>query len=175
LSIQSAKKLKPERNMQTSKMANEEPAGLLKSRLESLIRGSELKGQRLDNTQERFKERDKVIFSRLLDNCKKHDFARASVLANEIADFRKIYQKILDDKKILVLRVMRLRMLLENVEVLFKLYPEGATDRIEYLIREILSEPRQDLKIELNFEIEKKDSDKILKEAIGIAKAETRR
>ena len=54
----------------------------LKPRMDYAIRRIEMQIQRLDKATDRFSERDKSIFARIVDAYSKHDMARANVFAN---------------------------------------------------------------------------------------------
>jgi division protein CdvB (Snf7/Vps24/ESCRT-III family) len=57
--------------------------------LDFAVRRIELQIQRLDNASDRFSERDKSIFVRIVEAYSKHDMPRANVFANELAEIRK--------------------------------------------------------------------------------------
>src|SRR3972149_4115487 len=71
------------------------PPGPLKPRLDFAIRRIELQVQRLDNAGERFTERDKSIFIRIVEAYSKHDMQRANDFANEPSEVRKIEKMIM--------------------------------------------------------------------------------
>ena len=56
------------------------PPGPLKPRLDFAVRRIELQVQKLDQATDRFGQRDKTIFARIVDAYTKHDTARANVL-----------------------------------------------------------------------------------------------
>ena len=60
------------------------PPGPLKPRLDFAVRRIELQVQKLDQATDRFSQRDKAIFARIVDAYTKHDTARANVFANEL-------------------------------------------------------------------------------------------
>ncbi len=66
------------------------PPGPLKPRLDFAVRRIELQVQKLDQATDRFSQRDKAIFARIVDAYTKHDSARANVFANELAEVRKM-------------------------------------------------------------------------------------
>jgi division protein CdvB (Snf7/Vps24/ESCRT-III family) len=49
-----------------------------------------LQAQKLDKASDRFSERDKSIFTRIVNAYQKHDMPRANVFANELAEIRKM-------------------------------------------------------------------------------------
>ncbi len=62
----------------------------LKPRIAFAVRRLELQVQRLDQATDRFKQRDKAIFARIVDAYTKHDAPRARVFANELTEIRKV-------------------------------------------------------------------------------------
>ncbi|MGB9676384.1 MAG: hypothetical protein ACPL0C_04280, partial [Candidatus Bathyarchaeales archaeon] len=72
------------------------PPGPLKPRLDFAVRRIELQIQKLDQATERFSQRDKAIFARIVDAYTKHDTARANVFANELAEIRKMEKLIMN-------------------------------------------------------------------------------
>src|SRR3989337_3452270 len=65
------------------------PPGPLKPRLDFAVRRIELQVQKLDQATDRFGQRDKAIFARIVDAYTKHDTDRENVFANELAEVRK--------------------------------------------------------------------------------------
>jgi len=74
------------------------PPGPLKPRLDFAVRRIELQVQKLDQATDRFTQRDKAIFARIVDAYTKHDSARANVFANELAEVRKMSKLIMNAK-----------------------------------------------------------------------------
>ena len=74
------------------------PPGPLKPRLDFAVRRIELQVQKLDQATDRFSQRDKAIFARIVDAYAKHDSARANVFANELAEVRKMSKLIMNAK-----------------------------------------------------------------------------
>jgi division protein CdvB (Snf7/Vps24/ESCRT-III family) len=72
---------------------------LLKPRMQFAIRRIELQKQKLEQATERFKQRDKAIFARIVDAFTKHDQARANVFSNELAELRKMSKLIINSQK----------------------------------------------------------------------------
>ena len=64
------------------------PPGPLKPRLDRAIRRIEVQIQKLDRASERFSQRDKSIFAKIVEAYTQHDMARANILANELAVIR---------------------------------------------------------------------------------------
>ena len=71
------------------------PPGPLKPRLDMAARRIELQINKLDQASERFGQRDKSIFARIVDAYSKHDMEHAKVFANELAEIRKMEKMIM--------------------------------------------------------------------------------
>ncbi len=99
------------------------PPGPLKPRLDFAIRKIELQVQKLDQATERFGQRDKTIFARIVDAYTKHDTSRANVFANELAEIRKMEKLIINARLALEQIVLRLRTVSELGDVVSTLGP----------------------------------------------------
>lgn len=67
----------------------------LKPRIAFAIRRLELQKQKLEQAIERFTQRDKAIFARIVDAHTKHDKSRATVFSNELVEIRKMTKIII--------------------------------------------------------------------------------
>lgn len=99
------------------------PPGPLKPRLDFAVRRIELQVQKLDQATDRFGQRDKTIFARIVDAYTKHDTARANVFANELAEIRKMEKLIINARLALEQIVLRLRTVSELGDVVSTLGP----------------------------------------------------
>ena len=99
------------------------PSGPLKPRLDFAIRRIELQIQRLDQAGERFTERDKSIFVRIVEAYTKHDMPRANVFANELAEVRKMEKMIMHARLALEQIVLRLKTVSELGDIVTTLAP----------------------------------------------------
>ena len=79
--------------------------------------------QKLDQATDRFSQRDKAIFARIVDAYTKHDTARANVFANELAEVRKMERLIINARLALEQIVLRLRTVSELGDVVSTLGP----------------------------------------------------
>ncbi|MEA2090079.1 MAG: Snf7 family protein [Thermoproteota archaeon] len=164
------------------------PPGPLKPRLQMAIKRIELQVQRLDRTSERFSERDKSIFSRIVDAYSKHDMARANVFANELAEIRKMEKMIVHAR--LALEQISLRLstvselggvvttlapaigVLRGVRTgMAKIFPEAERElgSIGNLLNGIIIDAGQSTGLNINFETANADAQRILAEASTIA------
>ncbi|MGQ9680275.1 MAG: Snf7 family protein [Candidatus Bathyarchaeia archaeon] len=164
------------------------PPGPLKPRLDAAIKRIDLQVQRLDQASNRFNERDRAIFNRIVEAYSKHDSARASVLANELAEIRKMEQMIIHARLALEQITLRLRTVTELGDVAVTLLPvvgvirdiktgissispqaEKELGEIGNLLSGIVVDAGAVTGSTINFESANEDSQKILEEAAAIA------
>jgi division protein CdvB (Snf7/Vps24/ESCRT-III family) len=164
------------------------PPGPLRPRLDFAVRRIELQVQKLDQATERFSQRDKAIFARIVDSYTKHDTARANVFASELAEIRKMERLIINARLALEQIVLRLRTVSELGDVvstlgpavgvlrtvrtgLASVFPEAETElgEIGNLLSGIMIEAGQSSGMTLNFDTVNEDAQKILTEAATVA------
>src|SRR5512137_364343 len=164
------------------------PPGPLKPRLDFAVRRIELQVQKLDQANERFSQRDKAIFARIVDAYTKHDSARANVFANELAEVRKMSKLIMNAKLALEQITLRLRTVSELGDVvstlgpavgvlrtvrsgLVSVFPEAENElgEIGNMLSGIMIEAGQGSGMTLNFDTVNEDASKILTEAATVA------
>ncbi len=164
------------------------PPGPLKPRIDFAIRRIELQIQRLDKATDRFTERDKSIFARIVQAYSKHDMTRANVFANELAEIRKMEKMIMHARLALEQIVLRLRTVSELGDVVTTLAPavgvlrtvksgmasifpeaEKELGQIGTLLSGIIVDAGHSQGLTLNFEAVNEDAQKILNEAASVA------
>ncbi|MBT0158497.1 hypothetical protein G4O51_00770 [Candidatus Bathyarchaeota archaeon A05DMB-2] len=164
------------------------PPGPLKPRLDFAVRRIELQVQKLDQATDRFTQRDKAIFARIVDAYTKHDSARANVFANELAEVRKMERLIINARLALEQIVLRLRTVSELGDVvstlgpavgvlrsvragLVSVFPEAENElgEIGNMLSGIMIEAGQGSGMTLNFDTVNEDAAKILNEAATVA------
>ena len=165
------------------------PPGPLKPRLDFAVRRIELQVQKLDQATDRFSQRDKSIFARIVDAYTKHDTARANVFANELAEVRKMEKLIINARLALEQIVLRLRTVSELGDVvstlgpavgvlrsvragLTSVFPEAENElgEIGNMLSGIMIEAGQGSSgMTLNFDSVNEDASKILTEAATVA------
>jgi len=164
------------------------PPGPLKPRLDFAVRRIELQVQRLDNAADRFTERDKTIFIRIVEAYSKHDMPRANVFANELAEVRKMEKMIMHARLALEQIVLRLKTVSELGDVVSTLAPavgvlrtvrtgmssifpeaERELGQIGNLLNGIIIDAGQSTGLTINFENANEDAQKILNEAATVA------
>jgi len=164
------------------------PPGPLKPRLDFAVRGIEVQIQRLDKASDRFSERDKSIFARIVEAYSKHDMPRANVFANELAEIRKMEKMIMHARLALEQIVLRLKTVSELGDVVATLAPavsvlrsvrngmstvfpeaERELGQIGNLLSGIIIDAGQSTGLTINFENANEDAQKILNEAATVA------
>jgi division protein CdvB (Snf7/Vps24/ESCRT-III family) len=165
------------------------PPGPLKPRLDFAVRRIELQTQKLDQATDRFSQRDKAIFARIVDAYTKHDTARANVFANELSEVRKMERLIINARLALEQIVLRLRTVSELGDVvstlgpavgvlrsvkagLVSVFPEAENElgEIGNMLSGIMIEAGQGSSgMTLNFDSVNEDASKILNEAATVA------
>jgi division protein CdvB (Snf7/Vps24/ESCRT-III family) len=164
------------------------PPGPLKPRLEQAVRSIQLQMQKLDIASQRFQERDRMIFSKVVDAYSKHDLDHAKIYANELAEIRKMSKMLMHAKMALEQIVMRLSTVTELGDIVVTLAPAmGVIRNVRAGIASALPEAERELGdisttlsgilvdagqsggFSLNFESANEDAQKILGEAAVIA------
>ena len=164
------------------------PPGPLKPRLDYATKRIEMQIQRLDRATDRFSERDKSIFARIVDAYSKHDMARANVFANELAEIRKMEKMIIHARLALEQIVLRLSTVSELGDVVSTLAPavgvlrtvrngmatvfpeaERELGNIGNLLSGIIMDAGQTTGFNIDFQTANEDAQKILTEAATVA------
>ena len=100
-----------------------QPQQPLKPRLDSAIRKLELQIQKLDQANERFTQKDKSLFAKLVDAYAKHDTARANIYANELAEVRKMERLVMNARLALDQVTLRMKTITEFGDLVTTLGP----------------------------------------------------
>ena len=164
------------------------PPGPLKPRLDFAVRRIELQVQKLDQATDRFGQRDKTIFARIVDAYTKHDTARANVFANELAEIRKMERLIINARLALEQIVLRLKTVTELGDMVGALAPivgvlrtiKGSIvgvlpdagkelEQIGTMLNGIIMDAGQTTGLTLNFDTANEDARSILTEAATVA------
>jgi len=164
------------------------PSGQLKQRLNVAVRRIRSKIQSMDKALERFSKRDKAIFRRIVKLYSTHDTLRASVLANELAEIRKVEKMLMQAKLALESISLRLKTVSELGDIVTVLTPavsvlnnikSSITDIVPEadkelgdvgkLLTEIVSSTSQTTGLPVNFEAANEEAAKILEEAASVA------
>lgn len=164
------------------------PQGPLKPRLDFAIRRIEMQVQKLDKASDRFSDRDKSIFKRIVDAYTKHDTPRANVFASELAEIRKMETMIMHARLALEQIVLRLRTVSELGDIVTTLapavgvlrsiqtgmaniFPEAEKEfgQIGNMLSGIIVDAGQTTGLNLDFGATNEDAQKILSEAATVA------
>jgi division protein CdvB (Snf7/Vps24/ESCRT-III family) len=136
----------------------------------------------------KLKERDAVIFNKVITAIQKHDTQHASVYANELAEVRKMNKMVTSSRLALEQIVLRLNTVTELGDIVVTLAPamsvirsvrtgiisvlpeaEREINEISGLLSSILVDAGQTTGASLNFEVANEDAEKILAEASAVA------
>lgn len=164
------------------------PPGPLKPRLDFAVRRIELQVQKLDQATDRFSQRDKSIFAKIVNAYTKHDMPRANVFANELAEIRKMEKMIMHARLALEQIVLRLQTVSELGDVVSTLgpavsvlrtvragmanvFPEAERElgQIGDILSGVIMEAGQSTGLAINFDTSNEDAQKILTEAATVA------
>jgi division protein CdvB (Snf7/Vps24/ESCRT-III family) len=99
------------------------PAGPLKPRLDMAIKRIELQIHRLDQASEKFNQKDRTLFSKVVDAYTKHDTAHANVYASELAEVRKIEKLTMNARLALDQILLRIRTVSELGDIVSTIGP----------------------------------------------------
>jgi len=160
----------------------------LKPRLDHAVKRINIQIQRLDKATDRFTERDKSIFARIVDAYSKHDTTRANVFANELAEIRKMGKMIIYARLALEQIVLRLSTVSELGDVVTTLAPavgvmrsvkngmaavfpeaERELGSIGNLLNGIVMDAGHSTGLNVDFQTASEDAQNILNEATTIA------
>lgn len=164
------------------------PPRPLKPRIDQAVGRIELQVQRLTSAEERFSERDRSIFSKIVDAYQKHDMRRANIFANELAEIRKMEEFIMYSKLALEQVVLRLKTVTELGDIVVTLAPamsvlrrvrsgvsqvmpraERELGAVGNMLSGIIIDAGQSTGMTLNFEAANEDAKSILNEAAVVA------
>jgi division protein CdvB (Snf7/Vps24/ESCRT-III family) len=164
------------------------PATPLKPQLDYAVKRMEAQIQRMDQTGDRFLERDKSMFAKIVEAYSRHDLQHANVLANELAEIRKMEKTVINARLALEQIALRLRTVTELSGMVSTLAPAVGVlrnirtaisgvlpyagkelEQIGTILGGIVMDAGQTTGLSLNFEASNSDAQKILTEAATIA------
>jgi division protein CdvB (Snf7/Vps24/ESCRT-III family) len=164
------------------------PPAPLKPRMDFAIRRLDLQINKLDQASERFTQKDKALFAKLVDAYAKHDIARANVYANELAEVRKVEKLVMNARLALDQVQLRLRTVTEFGDMVSTLgpvigvlrsvstglvgvFPEAERELgdIGNMLSGLMFDAGQGSGMTLNFNNVNEDTAKILEEAATVA------
>jgi division protein CdvB (Snf7/Vps24/ESCRT-III family) len=164
------------------------PPPPLKPALEAATRKLDLQIQKLDQTNDRFTQKDKALFAKVVDAYTKHDQAHANIYAGELAEIRKMSKLVMNARLALDQVSLRIKTVSELGDVVSTLGPcigvlrsissglggvlpeaEGELGEIGNMLSGLMFEAGTSSGMSLNFENVNEDASKILAEAATVA------
>ncbi len=164
------------------------PPPPLKPRMNHAIKRLSLQIQRLDQTAERFSQKDKALFGKIVAAYEKHDSARANIYANELAEVRKMEKVVMNARLALDQVKLRLETVTEFGDIVTTLGPaigvlrtvsvglvgvlpeaENELGDIGNMLSGLMFDVGQSSGLNLNFNSVNEDAAKILNEAATVA------
>ena len=164
------------------------PPPPLKPRMNQAVRRLELQIHRLDQANERFTQKDKALFAKIVAAYEKHDSAHANIYANELAEVRKMEKLVMNAKLALDQVQLRLQTVTEFGDIVATLGPvigvlrsvslglvgvipeaENELGDIGNMLSGLMFDAGQSSGLSLNFNSVNEDAAKILDEAATVA------
>ena len=122
------------------------PPPPLKPRMDFAIRKLELQVKKLDQANERFTQKDKTLFAKLVDAYAKHDTAHANMYATELAEVRKMTKLTMNASLALDQVMLRLRTCTEFGDMVATLGPAiGVLRSVSTCVGGVLPEAENEL------------------------------
>ena len=165
-----------------------QPPAPLKQQLDNACRKLDLQINKLDQANERFSQKDKALFSKIVDAYTKHDSAHANMYSTELAEIRKMSKLIMNARLALDQVALRIRTVTELGDVVSALGPcvgvlrsvssglggvlpeaEGELGDIGNMLSGLMFEAGSSGGMSLNFDCVNEDASKILAEAATVA------
>jgi division protein CdvB (Snf7/Vps24/ESCRT-III family) len=164
------------------------PSMPLRTRIEIAIRRIEAQIQYLDETLNRLSERDRYLFSKIVEAYSRHQIQRARILANELAELRKTANFMMNAELALERVALRLKTVTQLGNVVSTLTPatqvlqsvrtgiggllpnaEKELGQIGSMLNDLIVEAGEVTGVAPNFEVSSGDAQRILEEAALIA------
>ena len=165
-----------------------QPPQPLKPRLDFAIKKLDLQINKLDQANERFTQKDKTLFAKLVDAYGQHDMAHANIYATELAEIRKMSRLIMNARLALDQVSLRIKTVSELGDVVSMLGPcigvlrsvnsgmggllpaaENELGEIGDMLSGLMFEAGTSSGMSLNFNAVNEDASKILSEAAVVA------
>jgi division protein CdvB (Snf7/Vps24/ESCRT-III family) len=165
-----------------------QPQQPLKPRLDYAIRKLDLQITKLNQASERFSQKDRSLFAKIVDAYAKHDTAHANIYANELAEVRKMEKLVMNASLALDQVVLRMRTVTEFGDLVSTLGPcigvlrsvnagmcgvlpeaENELSDIGNMLSGLMFEAGSGSGMSLNFNTVNEDASKILSEAAVVA------
>jgi division protein CdvB (Snf7/Vps24/ESCRT-III family) len=165
-----------------------QPPAPLKLQLDNACRKLDMQISRLDQANERFTQKDKSLFAKLVNAYTQHDQAHANIYAIELAEIRKMGKLIMNARLALDQVSLRIRTVTELGDVVSALGPcvgvlrsvssglggvlpeaEGELGDIGNMLSGLMFDAGSNSGMSLNFDTVNEDASKILSEAATVA------
>jgi division protein CdvB (Snf7/Vps24/ESCRT-III family) len=165
-----------------------QPPQPLKPRLDFAVKKLDLQINKLDQANERFTQKDKTLFTKLVDAYGQHDMAHANIYATELAEIRKMSRLIMNARLALDQVSLRIKTVSELGDVVSMLGPcigvlrsvnsgmggllpaaENELGEIGDMLSGLMFEAGTSSGMSLNFNNVNEDASKILSEAAIVA------
>jgi division protein CdvB (Snf7/Vps24/ESCRT-III family) len=162
----------------------------LKPRLDDANRQIQAVSGRLDATLAKLRDKETNLFNKIVSAVQKHDRARASIYANELAELRKMTKMVTQSRLALEQITLRLSTITELGDVVTSLAPataiigslrqsltglmpeaESGMSEISSLLSGILVDAGSVNGSSLNFETANEEAEKVLSEAAAVAES----
>jgi division protein CdvB (Snf7/Vps24/ESCRT-III family) len=160
----------------------------LKPRMDYAIKRLDLQIHRLDQAADKFSQKDKALFRKIVDAYGKHDTARANIYASELAEVRKMEKLVMNARLALDQVQLRLQTVTEFGDIVATLGPaigvlrsvraglvgvlpeaENELGDIGNMLSGLMFDVGQSSGLSLNFNSVNEDAAKILAEAATVA------
>ncbi len=165
-----------------------QPPPPLKTCLDLATRKLDLQINKLDQANERFTQKDKTLFAKLVQAYTEHDSAHANIYATELAEVRKMTKLVMNARLALDQVSLRIKTVSELGDVVAALGPcvgvlrnvscglggvlpeaEGELSDIGNMLSGLMFEAGTSSGMSLNFDTVNEDASKILAEAATVA------
>src|SRR3990172_10264857 len=100
-----------------------QPQQPLKPRLDHATKKLDMQVQRLDQASERFTQKDRTLFAKIVDAYAKHDTAHANIYTNELAELPKMEKLVMNARLALDQVTLRIRTVTEFGDMVSTLGP----------------------------------------------------
>lgn len=160
----------------------------LKQRLDFAVRRLTMQVNKLDQASERFNQKDRAMFAKLVDAYAKHDTAHANIYANELVEVRKMAKLVMNARLALDQVMLRIQTCTELGDVVSNLGPaisvlrsvgscmggvlpeaESELGEIGNMLSGLMFEAGLNTGMSMNFDNVNEDAAKILNEAATVA------
>jgi division protein CdvB (Snf7/Vps24/ESCRT-III family) len=165
-----------------------QPPPALKPALDAAVRKLDMQISKMDQTNERFQQKDKAMFAKLVQAYTNHDSAHANIYATELAEVRKMSKMVMNARLALDQVSLRIKTVSDLGDVVAALGPcvgvlrsvscglgsvlpeaEGELGSIGDMLSGLMFEAGTSSGMSLNFESCNEDAAKILDEAAAVA------